>query len=45
MLIQLSRHCGLFLFIKSQNKSQRPIAIIKGDVVNLYVLKKGYAER
>lgn len=34
---------GLFLFIKWQNKSQRPIAIIKGDVVNFYVLNVGYA--
>lgn len=34
---------GLFLFIKRQSKSQKPIAIIKGDVVNLYVLKVGHA--
>lgn len=37
------RAVGLLVFIKWQKKSQRPIAIINNDVVNLYGLKVGYA--
>lgn len=34
---------GLLISIKCQKNSQRPMAIINNDVVNLYGLKVGYA--